>query len=114
MLARKYLLSLKEEFPRLRKEGKIYDSPSFGLLLSYQAHGGPKAAFIISKKIDKRSTVRHRIKRQLAEAITSFLPRLPKNLELVFLAKQRASNTPPEEIAKEIAEILHRARLLEK
>lgn len=113
MLSRKNLAPLKKDFSRIRRNGKNYDSPSFGLLVSYQTEAPePQCAFIVSKKIDKRSVVRHEVKRKLADAITSFLPRLPKNTELVFLTKQKAALTTKEELIKEMDVILHRANLL--
>ena len=110
MLARKNLIALKKEFPRIRKEGRIYDSASFGLIVAYGQ--GPKAAFIVSKKIDKRSVVRHAVKRKLSDAVTPLLLRVPKNVELVFLAKQKAIETTREQLKIELETVLKRARLI--
>ncbi len=112
MLSRKKLIPLKQEFSRIRKTGKQYDSPSFGLLVSFGSKSESQAAFIVSKKIDKRSVVRHQVKRKLADAISPFLPRLGKNVELVFLAKQKIIEAPPEQIKSELETVLNRARLL--
>ena len=89
----------------------MYDSLSFGLLISYGASLA-QAAFIVSKKIAKSSVVRHQVKRKLADAIQSYLPRLPKNTELVFLAKQKAITSGKEELGREVEEILKRAKIL--
>lgn len=120
MLPRKKLLPLRSEFDRIRASAKRYDSPSFGLLVSYQRErvqalaAGQEAqvAFIVSKKIDKRSVVRHQIKRKLSEAVSFFLPRLGKNLELVFLAKKEAIGMETEKLREEIHNSLTRAKLL--
>ena len=112
MLARKNLVPLRKEFPRIRKEGKIYDSVSFGLVVAYGSGTGPQASFIVSKKIDKRSVVRHEIKRKLADAVSPLLSRLGKNVELVFLAKTKTITTSGEELGREIGEVLKRARLI--
>ncbi len=113
MLAKKNRVPLKSEFSRIRSAAKNYDSPSFGLLVSYNnSQKAPQAAFIISKKIDKRSVVRHEVKRKLSDAIQSFLPRLANNLELVFLAKQKAVEATREELKTEVESILRRAKLL--
>lgn len=140
MLPRKSLVPLKKEFERIRASGKMYDSPSFGIIVAYQADSGQplqgkrtadshstslrlrsvqtlsvnvQAAFIVSKKIDKRSVVRHDVKRKLSDAVSPFLPRLPKNLELVFLAKKNATMTTREDLHLEIEGVLKRARLLQ-
>ncbi len=112
MLPRKKLVPLKREFKRIHQTGKIFDSPSFGLVVSYGAADGPKAAFVVSKKIDKRSVVRHEVKRKLSLAVELFLPRLGKNVELVFLAKQKAGAAATEELAAEMEQVLKRERLL--
>jgi ribonuclease P protein component len=119
VLPRKNLIDLKHEFPRLRREGKIFNSPSFGLLISYRSAAShelsattPCCAFLVSKKIANRSVVRHQVKRKLADAVAPFLPRLPQNIELVFLAKKGAAGSTREEIQLETETTLRRARLL--
>ena len=111
MLARKKLIPLKKEFGRIRKTAKSYDSPSFGLLVTYGSTTA-QAAFIVSKKVSKSSVVRHDVKRKLSDAITSFLPRLAKNTELVFLAKPKAVESTREELKKEVEAVLQRSRLV--
>ena len=110
-LGRKYLVPLKQEFARIRRGGKMYDSPSFGMLVAYGTSGRPQCAFIVSKKIDRRSVVRHEVKRKLSDTVQPFLPRLPKNLELVFLAKPKAVTISKDELYQEVLAILNRARL---
>ncbi len=112
MLARKNLVPLKKEFPRIRKEGKVYDSAAFGLVVAYGKGEGPQASFIVSKKIDRRSVVRHEVKRKLADAVSPLLSRLNKNVELVFLAKGKTIETSREELGREMGEVLKRARLI--
>ena len=90
----------------------MYDSPSFGLMVSFGHKGEAQSAFIVSKKIDKRSVVRHDVKRKLSDAVSPFLARLPKNLELVFLAKKKAIESSGEELKKEILNTLQRAKIL--
>jgi len=102
---------LKQEFARIRRGGKMYDSPSFGMLVSYGSSGQPQCAFIVSKKIDRRSVVRHEVKRKLSDSVQPFLPQLSRNLELVFLAKQKAVTISKDELHQEVATILNRARL---
>ena len=73
---------------------------------------GPKAGFIVSKKIDRRSVVRHEVKRRLADAVAPLLPRLGNKVELVFLAKQKAISSTREELQKELELALKRAQIL--
>lgn len=112
MLPRKKLIPLKKEFERIHATGKIYDSPSFGLVVSFGPTDGPKAAFIVSKKVDRKSVVRHEVKRKLADAVADFLPRLKNNIELTFLTKQKAVGRTRQELVNEMQVILERTRLL--
>jgi ribonuclease P protein component len=120
MLARKNLIPLKKEFGRIRSSAKSYNSDSFGLLVSYHplasdklqmANDMPQCAFIVSKKISLKSVVRHAVKRKLADAVAPHFPHLPKNIELVFLAKQKAVELGSEEIKNEMAQLFKRTRL---
>lgn len=113
MLARKKLLDLRDEFPRLRKTGKIFDTPLFGLVVAYSSSSqSAQCAFVVSKKISLKSVVRHEVKRKLSDAVGEFLPNIVKSAELLFLAKQKAIEANPEEIKKEMETVLRRSRLL--
>lgn len=115
MLARSKLIPLKSEFELIRKNGKLYDAPTFGLIVAFskqKVEASAQAAFIVSKKIDKSSVVRHDIKRKLAHVAGLVLARVPKNAQLVFLAKQSAKSATQEEIVKELETCLKRAQLL--
>ncbi|KKU91142.1 MAG: Ribonuclease P protein component [Microgenomates group bacterium GW2011_GWA1_48_10] len=91
----------------------MYDSPAFGLVVAFRGAGeNARAAFVVSKKISLKSTVRHQVKRKLSDAVQKYLPRLPKSAELVFLAKGEAVNHRREELEREIGEVLKRAKLL--
>jgi len=113
VLPRKNLISLKEEFPRIRREGKLYDCPSFSFLLSFGTKSErPQCAFVVSKKISLKSVVRHDVKRKLADAVGKFLPRMKKNVQLVFLPKQKSVTASRSELETEMKQALERARLI--
>ncbi len=112
MLARKKLIPLTSEFERIRKGGKVYDAPSFGIIVSFDKEIGPKCAFIVSKKISKSSVTRHECKRKLSNAVSGFLPRLSKNVEIVFLAKTLVTKTTQEELKLEVESVFRRAKLI--
>jgi ribonuclease P protein component len=112
VLARKNLIDLKKEFPRIRGTGKTYDSPSFGLIVSFGKNSVAQASFIVNKKVSRSSVDRHDVKRKLADAVSPFLSQLSKNTELVFLARQKAVESTRDEITAEVKEVLRRARLV--
>lgn len=113
MLARKNLIKLRTEFPRIRKEGKVYDTSLFGMVVSYSKIADlAQCAFIVSKKISLKSVVRHEVKRKLSDIISIFLPNISKNVQLTFLAKQKLIESTKDELKKEMESVLRRARLI--
>ena len=113
MLARKNLIKLRTEFPRIRKEGKVYDTPLFGMVVSYsKTSDSAQCAFIVSKKISLKSVVRHEVKRKLSDTISIFMPNLTKSIQLTFLAKQKLIESTKDELKNEMESVLHRARLI--
>jgi len=50
-----------------------------------------RAGFVVSKKVDKRSTVRNKIKRRLREAYFEYMKQNEiKYMSLIFIAKEKA------------------------
>ena len=87
-LARKYRLIGKKEFELTKKQGKLVQTPLFALLINQSNQlEEPKFGFIVSKKIDRRAIIRHRLKRILSEAVRRILPEIRKDLKVIILAK---------------------------
>lgn len=118
MLPKQNRLSLKTEFNRIKKRGKLFQGKLFSLLVTDQRQKtkdqGPKFAFIISKKIHKRATKRNRARRLLSEAIRFFLPKIKEGVDGVFLAKKPIIGKEFVEVKTEAEEILKNANLLKK
>lgn len=114
MLPRKQLVPLKQEFDSIRQTGRRFDSPSFGLLVQFEKKDSPSPqfAFIVSKKVDRRSVIRHEVKRKLADAASKFVGRLSPTLRIVFLAKPAATSQSRENLVIELSGALKRAQLL--
>lgn len=100
MIAKKNRFPLREEFNRLRKEGKTIQTPLFSFLYKDgQAEFPPRFAFIISKKISDKATIRNKIKRRFSEAVLKFLPRTIPGAEGVFFAKRAIAEADFQKIA---------------
>lgn len=111
MLPKKYRLPLRTKLPCLRKEGKIFHSPLFGLLVSRQL-ANSRFSFIVSKKIHQRAVRRNRIKRLLREAVRGFLPQVKPGFDAVFLAKKKILHQELPAIQTEIQAVFKKAGLL--
>ena len=83
MLPRKYRFSFKDRLPK-----KILNSESFSVRYS-KNEDRLRVAVVVSKRVDKRATVRNRIKRKVLDIIGK---KINKNegLTLVFYMKNRA------------------------
>ncbi len=114
MLPKPHRLTLKTELQRLQKEGKIFHSPLFGLLVGRQPIpiGVSRFGFIISKKIHKLAVKRNRIKRLLREAVKGFLPQVKPGSDAVFLAKKKILHQELPVVQTEVQAVFKKAGLL--
>jgi ribonuclease P protein component len=113
VLSKKYRLLLNKEFERLRKVGQIQAGPLFGVVIAEQDQPREtKFGFVISRKIDKRATVRNRLKRLLCEAVNRLLPEVKSGYDVLFLAKKPLVGKNLREIEKEVERILRKACLI--
>ena len=65
---------------------------------------------IVSKKIDKRATVRNRIKRQIRHCVEENKNDLPIGRDILILVRNDIKNKETKEICKSIAEIFRKIK----
>lgn len=102
MLAAEYRLSGQKEFARVEKEGKIFQSKSFGL--AYYERGDTEHArfgIVVSNKISKEATKRNRVKRALRESVRQSMGYMKRGVDVVFLAKKVCLSESTEELMRE-------------
>jgi ribonuclease P protein component len=91
----------RKEFEAIRIEGKIYQSPLFGLVVKKDEGKDKKFGMIVSKKISKRAVDRNKIRRRLAEVIRKNLSNIPEGVSGIVLAKRKLMEVGIEDIEKE-------------
>ncbi len=93
----------KRNFKRVKEQGKLYQSENFGVCV-YKRDDDEisQFAFIISTKINKIAVKRNRVERAVKQGIRSNLFRVPKNYDMIFLAKGGIMKKLTEEIMREI------------
>lgn len=84
MLKKKYRL-LKET--KFNKED-LYTCPFFVLRLAKNEKSFSRYGFIVSKKIDKRATVRNRVKRQIRVCIEDNFDKIKPGYDMLFILKK--------------------------
>jgi ribonuclease P protein component len=112
MLARKFSLNGKSNFERVEKEGKMYQSDSFGV--SYFERGDDsdsRFGFIVSNKIAKEAVLRNRVKRALSESVRFEMTRLKNGYDVIFLVKQLSLRKSTDELMKEVRTALEKINL---
>lgn len=66
---------------------KSKDLNAFVVKIAQNQLSFPRFAFVISKKVDKRATVRNKIKRKMTEAVGEILTEVG-NIDAIFILKR--------------------------
>jgi len=113
MLSTKYSLSGKKNFERVEKDGKMFQSESFGLsVLKRGDENISRFGFIVSNKISQDAVHRNRIKRALKAAVKYSLTEIPNGVDVVFLAKPAGLRKSTDLLVLEAKQALKDAKLL--
>lgn len=115
MLPRLHRLSLKSQWPKIRKEGKTFQGDSLVLLVAPQEKAvleKTQFGFIVSNKISKKATVRNRLKRLLRAATYKLLPQIKPGFNVVILGKSLLVGKELPEILQETGKLFLKAKLL--
>lgn len=115
MLPKENRLERYQEIERIKKEGKLYQSSLFGLIvLARPESKNSRFCFIVSLKVARRATRRNRTKRLFAEAIKSWLAKISPGFDLIFLGKKAIIDRELVQIKEEMGKALAKAGLLTK
>lgn len=118
MLSRNHRLP-RFDIPRVMKTGKRIAGNGFALIYSDSRNRGQNSqedsgnhdlsrfAFIVSKKTDKRATVRNRIKRILSESVRHLLPSISPTIDGVFIGNKALAQCSQAETEIRVAKIFH-------
>lgn len=107
MLASKYRISKEEDFEKVKREGKIYQSENFGAaVLEKEEDEASRFGFVTSTKVSSLAVQRNRVKRALNEAVRQNLNIIGKGYEIVFLTKKSIAKKTTEEIMREVKTLI--------
>lgn len=112
MLPQPHRLPLRTELRQVKKEGRLFQSKLFGLLLSPSTKNQTRFAFIISTKVHKKAVKRNRAKRLLTSVLKELLPQIKPGFNGVFLAKKTLIEADFKEIKKEMVLLLEKTKIL--
>lgn len=106
MLKRENRITKRKDFEEVKKKGRIYHFPIFGVLVLKTESKTKEFGLVISKKISKKAVERNKVKRLLAEAIRRNLNKINEGYRMVFLVKPTILGKKSEEIEEEIIKLL--------
>lgn len=112
MLPKVYRLVGQKNFKKIATEGVSIFLKELGL--KYLANGtdNSRFAFVVSTQIDKKATVRNKIKRRLREIIHQRLLKIKPGFDLMFLTRPAIKSLEFQELSKLVEQLLLKAKLL--
>jgi ribonuclease P protein component len=109
MLARDFKLNKRSEIEKVKREGKLFQGDDFGVSIINRRDGKPsRYAFIISTKITKVAVHRNRMRRAMIESVRHNFHLMPKNYDVLFLAKTSMTRKTTDEIMRQVKEFMTR------
>ena len=94
------------------KTDKLFTSRLFNLRTSKNQEGRTRFAFIVSKKIDARATVRNRTKRILRSMVEEALANLKSGFDFIFTLKRPLSTEEKQEALNSLEDVFKKAQVL--
>ena len=93
----------RADFLRVQKDGAAVRTPHFVLLVARRADDGPARLGIVTTRKIGVAVVRNRIKRLCRESFRLTPEMLPKNIDLVVIAKEGAGTLKLQDVRDEWA-----------
>lgn len=91
---------------------KNISTPFFSLKIAKNDQSLNRFAFIVSKKIDKRATLRNLLKRKLRSCIEEIFDNMEKGYDFIFYPKSLLIKAKREEALKELKKILIKEKII--
>ncbi|MFQ5342965.1 MAG: ribonuclease P protein component [Anaerolineae bacterium] len=110
-MKRKFRLSDKEDFQRVRRDGRSWSNQMTVLCAQRNDLGHNRYGFAVSRRIGK-AVIRNRVKRLLREAVRLRHDTIAPGWDLVFIARGPIRGATFQTVDSMVTQLLHRAALL--
>lgn len=108
-MKRAYRLRRPEQFQRVRREGRNWDSPLLTLNAAQSRRRVTRCGFVVSKRIGK-AVERNRARRRIREAVRLSYEQIAPGWDLVFIARSATLTTTEfHRIQAQVEQLLRRA-----
>jgi len=111
MLPKAYRLKKDEDFRQVASGGRYSYTIYFTLKYKPNKLEFSRFGFVISTKIDKRATVRNRLKRQIREIIRLKLAKIPQGYDIMLVPKKTTLTLSYQELDHQLGTLFGQARL---
>lgn len=112
MLPRKYRLAKEKDFKTLAKNGGFSFTKELGIKYLKNNLNFSRFGFVVSNKIDKRATVRNKIKRRLREIVYQNLDKFKLSFDILILTKPAIKNLDFWQMKKKLEDLFKKSSLL--
>lgn len=111
MLSGQHRLKKDKDFKLVFGKGKTFSSEFLLLKFKKNDLDISRFGFIIGKKISKKSTVRNKIRRRLAETLRNRLAGIRAGFDIILVAKPKIIEKDYKDIDRELGKLLEEAKL---
>lgn len=105
-------LTQNRDFRRLYRKNNSLVSPALVVYYSNTHAGFSRLGITVSKKVGK-AVKRNRAKRVIRVAYSSLLPKFNKDVDLVIVARVRATALSSDEITRQLETLLKKAQIID-
>lgn len=111
-MQRRYRIRSRSEFQQIYQEGRSFANRAAVLYVLGGREGGPRMGFAAGRKLGS-AVLRNRVRRRIREAVRLAWPWVRGTALMILIGRAAAENMPFGELQQKIAELLHRAGVLD-
>lgn len=112
MFTKTHRLTESAAITKTLRTGQRVSTPGLAVVFRKVGTGMSKVAFVVGTKVDKRATVRNRLKRRTREALRPLVPSMALGFEIVVFPRLPIDTMVFADVKKLVADVMKRARLL--
>lgn len=113
MLTKKHRLP-KKRIEQVKNSGRYFQTPFFSLVYLSGRQTDSQFAFVLSKRVSKKATIRNKTKRLIAGSVREMMTDIRSGFWAVFLVKRAALDQNKEALSQAVQDVFGRIGLLVK
>jgi ribonuclease P protein component len=114
MLPRINRLGRQKDFKNIFSFGRVAQAPDLVLRFNRNDLDSARFGLVIGLVVDKKATVRNRLRRQVGEIIRNNLKNITPGFDIVLVAKPALAKKSFKEIEKEVTALFQKTKLFIK